>query len=159
MFMKPKLYIESSIVSYLTAEPSGDLITAARQALTQQWWNEKRFDYELYISEFVVSEVQAGDAPMAARRIDALAGIAEIGLSEAAAEFATMLVDEGPLPRRAALDALHIAVAVMGGIEYLLTWNFTHLANATIRSQIERKCRSKGLEPPIICTPEELLEE
>ena len=96
---------------------------------------------------------------MAARRLDALADIAEIGLSEAAAEFATMLVDEGPLPRRAALDALHIAVAVMGGIEYLLTWNFTHLANATIRSQIERKCRSKGLEPPIICTPEELLGE
>ena len=78
MLTKPKLYIESSIVSYLTAEPSGDLITAARQALTQQWWNEKRFDYELYIPEFVVSEVQAGDAPMAARRIDALAGIAEI---------------------------------------------------------------------------------
>ena len=125
----------------------------------QQWWNEKRFDYELYISEFVVSEVQAGDAPMAARRIDALAGIAEIGLSEAAAELATMLVDEGPLPRRAALDALHIAVAVMGGIEYLLTWNFAHLANATIRRQIERKCRSQGFEPPIICTPEELLGE
>ena len=96
---------------------------------------------------------------MAARRLDALADIAEIGLNEAAAEFATMLVDEGPLPRRAALDALHIAVAVMGGIEYLLTWNFAHLANATIRSQIERKCRSKGLEPPIICTPEELLGE
>jgi hypothetical protein len=159
MLMKPKLYIESSIVSYLTAEPSADFITAARQTLTQRWWSEKRFDYELYISEFVVSEVQAGDAPMAARRLDALADIAEIGLSEAAAEFATMLVDEGPLPRRAALDALHIAVAVMGGIEYLLTWNFTHLANATIRSQIERKCRSKGLEPPIICTPEELLGE
>ena len=85
--MKPKLYVESSIVSYLTAEPSGDLITAARQALTQQWWNEKRFDYELYISEFVVSEVQAGDAPMAARRIDALSGIAEIGLTEAAAQL------------------------------------------------------------------------
>ncbi len=96
---------------------------------------------------------------MAARRLDALAGIAEIGLSEAAAQFATVLIDEGPLPRRAALDALHIAVAVMGGIEYLLTWNFAHLANATIRSQIERKCRSQGFEPPIICTPEELLGE
>ena len=68
-------------------------------------------------------------------------------------------VEEGPLPQKAALDALHIAVAVSGGIEYLLTWNFAHLANATIRNQIERKCRLKGYEPPIICTPEELLGE
>ena len=157
--MKPKLYIENSIVSYLTADPSVDIITAARQALTRQWWNEKRFDYELYISEFVISEVTAGDPPMATRRLEALAGIAEIELSETAADFAEVLVEEGPLPPKAALDALHIAVAVSAGIEYLLTWNFAHLANATIRSQIERKCRSKGYEPPIICTPEELLGE
>ena len=96
---------------------------------------------------------------MATRRLEALAGIAEIELSETAADFAEVLVEEGPLPPKAALDALHIAVAVSAGIEYLLTWNFAHLANATIRSQIERKCRSKGYEPPIICTPEELLGE
>ena len=157
--MKPKLYIENSIVSYLTADPSLDIITAARQALTRQWWNEKRFDYELYISEFVISEAVAGDPEMAARRLEALGGIAEIELTETAAEFAEILVGEGPLPQKAALDALHIAVTVSGGIEYLLTWNFAHLANATIRNQIERKCRSRGYEPPIICTPEELLGE
>ncbi len=96
---------------------------------------------------------------MAAQRLQAIADIAEVELTETAAEFAEILVAEGPLPRKAALDALHIAVAVSGGIEYLLTWNFAHLANATIRNQIERKCRSKGYEPPIICTPEELLGE
>ena len=157
--MKPKIYIENSIISYLTADPSLDIITAARQALTRQWWNEKRFDYELYISEFVLSEAGAGDPEMATRRLEAITGIAEIELTETAAEFAEILVSEGPLPQKAALDALHIAVAVSGGIEYLLTWNFAHLANATIRSQIERKCRSMGYEPPIICTPEELLGE
>lgn len=156
--MKPKLYIENSIISYLTAEPSRDIITAARQALTQ-WWNEKRLDYELYISEFVISEAVAGDSEMAVQRLQVIAGIVEVELTETAAEFAEILVAEGPLPRKAALDALHIAVAVSGGIEYLLTWNFAHLANATMRNQIERKCRAKGYEPPIICTPEELLGE
>ena len=96
---------------------------------------------------------------MATRRIETLTGIAEIELTETTAEFAEILIKEGPLPQKAALDALHIAVAVSGGIEYLLTWNFAHLANATIRNQIERKCRSRGYEPPIICTPEELLGE
>ena len=157
--MKPKLYIENSIISYLTAEQSRDIITAARQALTRQWWNEKRLDYELYISEFVISEALAGDSEMATQRLQLIADIAEVELTETAAEFAEILVAEGPLPRKAALDALHIAVAVSGGIEYLLTWNFSHLANATMRNQIERKCRSKGYEPPIICTPEELLGE
>ena len=93
---------------------------------------------------------------MADRRLAALAGIAEIQLTESATDLAQMLVEEGPLPVKAALDALHIAVAVAGGMEYLLTWNFKHLANATMRNQIERKCRSRGFEPPIICTPEEL---
>ena len=157
--MKPKLYIENSIISYLTAEQSRDIITAARQALTRQWWNEKRLDYELYISEFVISEALAGDSEMATQRLQLIADIAEVELTETAVEFAEILVAEGPLPRKAALDALHIAVAVSGGIEYLLTWNFAHLANATMRNQIERKCRSKGYEPPIICTPEELLGE
>ena len=93
---------------------------------------------------------------MADRRLAVLAGIAEIELTEPATDLARMLVEEGPLPAKAALDALHIAVAVAGGMEYLLTWNFKHLANATMRNQIERKCRSRGFEPPIICTPEEL---
>jgi len=157
--MKPKLYIENSIVSYLTGDPSRDIITAARQALTRQWWNHKRLDYDLYISEFVIAEATAGDPEMAAKRLKALEGIAEIELTETTAKLAQVLVSEGPLPRKAALDALHIAVAVGGGVEYLLTWNFKHLANATMRNQIERLCRSRGYEPPIICTPEELLGE
>ncbi len=157
--MKPKLYIENSIVSYLTAYPSRDIITAARQELTRQWWNAKRLDYDLYISEFVLSEASVGDLEMVARRLNALNGIPEIELTETTAALAEVLVKEGPLPEKAALDALHIAVAVAGGVHYLLTWNFKHLANATIRNQIERMCRSKGYEPPIICTPEELLGE
>ena len=124
--------------------------------LTRQWWDEKRQDYELYISEFVVSEAASGDPLIADRRLATLSGIAVIQLTGAATDLADMLIEEGPIPAKAALDALHIAVAVAGGMEFLLTWNFKHLANATMRAQIERKCRSRGFEPPIICTPEEL---
>lgn len=157
--MKPKLYVENSIVSYLTARPSRDIITAARQELTRQWWNGERANYDLYISEFVTAEASAGNAEAAAQRLEAIDDIPEIELTETAAKLAEGLVQDGPLPEKAALDALHIAAAVSGGIDYLLTWNFKHLANATMRNQIERMCRSRGYEPPIICTPEELMEE
>jgi hypothetical protein len=156
---KPKPYPENSFFSYLTAERSRDIVTAARQELSRQWWNERRDRYDLYISEFVTSEAAAGDPEAAALRLKKLEGIPEIELTEAAAKFAESLVHGGPLPEKAALDALHIAAAVSGGMDYLLTWNFKHLAGATMRSQVERKCREHGYEPPIICTPEELLEE
>lgn len=156
--MKPTLYIENSIISYLTARPSRDLITAARQQVTFDWWHNRRFDFDLYVSAFVVSEAAAGDPEAAQRRLQAIEGIPAIELTETAAALAERLIREGPLPEKAALDALHIAAAVSGGVEYLLTWNFKHLANAAIRNRIEQVCRSSGYEPPIICTPEELQE-
>lgn len=154
--VKPALYIETSVFSYLAADPSADIITAARQAHTRWWWDERRRDYHLYISEFVVSEAGAGDSLMAGRRLAALSGIAQIQYDATGTDLARVLIEEGPLPASAAFDALHVAVAVAGGMDYLLTWNLKHMANATMRGQIERKCRLSGFEPPIICTPEEL---
>jgi hypothetical protein len=157
--VKPKLYIETSIVSYLTSQPSRDIVTAARQQITREWWQTKRSGFDLYVSEFVLGEAGSGDPQVAALRMAALDGIPEISLTEKASLLARELVERGPLPRRAAIDALHIAAAVSGGVEYLLTWNFKHLANAAMRSTIERICRLHGYEPCVICTPEELLEE
>lgn len=156
---RPKLYIETSIVSYLTSQPSRDIVTAARQQITQDWWRTRRSKFDLYISEFVLSEAGAGDAQVASLRMSALDRIPEIALTDGAARLARELVEKGPLPKKAAIDALHIAVAVSGGVDYLLTWNFKHLANAAMRSVIERICRTRGYEPCVICTPEELLEE
>jgi hypothetical protein len=153
------LYIETSIISYLTAQPSRDIVTAGRQQITREWWQKRRTDFDLYISEFVIGEASSGDAGASALRLAALEGIPEIALTERAARLAEHLVATGALPSKAALDALHIAVAVSGGVDYLLTWNFKHLANATMRGRIDRACRSYGYEPCIICTPEELLEE
>ena len=157
--MRPKIYIETSVVSYLTSQPSRDIVTAARQQITREWWRTKREGFDLFVSEFVLGEARLGDSQIAALRLAALESIPEIVLTERAAALAEELVRKGPLPEKAALDALHIAVAVSGGVDYLLTWNFKHLANAMIRSKIEKICLLHGYEPCVICTPEELLGE
>ena len=156
--MKSKIYLETTIVSYLTARPSRDLITAAHQQITQQWWHTQRARFDLFVAPPVIQEAQAGDPEAAARRIAALQGIPLLTLSEEAAGLAQALIAPGPLPPNAVIDALHIALASVNGMHYLLTWNCTHIANAAIRSDIEDVCRAQGYEPPVICTPEELLE-
>jgi len=156
--MKPKVYLETTIVSYLTARPSRDLITAAHQQITQQWWETQRARFDLFVAPPVMQEAQAGDPEAAARRVAALHGIPLLALSAEAAGLAQALIEQGPLPDSAVVDALHIAIATVNGIHYLLTWNCTHIANAAIRSDIEDVCRARGYEPPVICTPEELLE-
>ena len=155
--MKPRLYIETSILSYLTARQSRDIITAARQELTRQWWDQERDRYDVFVSEFVLSEAGAGDPNAASFRLDVLRSVPEVELPKEARELAGSLVEQGPIPRKAVLDAFHIAAAVAGGADYLLTWNFKHLANAALRKRIESVCRSSGYDPPVICTPEELM--
>jgi hypothetical protein len=157
--MKPKIYLETSVISYLTSWPSRDLIVAANQRITQDWWQSHHQDFDLFISQLVVQEASAGDEDAARRRLEVTADIPLLALSEEAVTFAEKLVKEGPMPPQAVEDALHIAVATLNGMDYLLTWNFRHIANATMRYKIERICRLSGYEPPIICTPQELLGE
>ena len=156
--MLPKVYIETTIVSYLTALPTRDLIRLGHQLLTQEWWAE-RARYELFASPVVVQEASAGDPAAAARRHEALRGLTILQRSAEATHLAGALVARGGLPAKAAVDALHVAIAVVNGMDYLLTWNCTHIANATMRGKIEAICRDLGFEPPVICTPEELTEE
>lgn len=153
--MKPTVYVETTIPSYLTAWPSRDLVRAAHQQITREWW-ARREEFDLYLSRLVVQECQAGDAQAAADRLAALAGIPLLEQGAEVAELAEALLRDVPLPRKAAADALHIATAAVHGMQYLLTWNCTHIANAALRPQIEAVCRAAGFEPPLICTPEEL---
>lgn len=155
---RPRLYLETSVVSYLTARLGRDLVVVGRQELTQEWWREQRREFELFVSEFVLAEAAEGDSDAAQRRLQILEGLPEVTLSPETTELAKALVGPGPIPQKAALDAFHIAAAVTGGADYLLTWNFKHLANATLRKKIDAVCRSNGYEPPVICTPEELME-
>ncbi len=149
------LPIETSIPSYLTAWRSRDLIMAANQEITKEWW-ENREQFDLYISALVLHEVAAGDPDAAQKRLEQLDDIPELDITEKAEEFADILIKKIPLPGKARLDALHIAVATLSGMDYLLTWNCSHIANAVLRPKIERICREFGYEPPTICTPQEL---
>ena len=156
--MKPKVYIETTVVSYLTGWPSRDLIVAAHQQITREWW-QGRSRFDLYVSQIVIREAGGGDPEPAALRLKALEGIQVLELSSEALSLAKQLITEGSLPEKAELDSLHIGIAVVNGMDYLLTWNCTHIANAAMRHMIEAVCRSMGYEPPVICTPEELMEE
>lgn len=119
----------------------------------------ERNRYEIFISPFVLDEAEAGDAEAAAERSEVLEGLPLIEPEEHADALAVQLMHEVPLPEKAAVDAAHIAIATVSGMDYLLTWNFKHIANAVLRDRIERVCRLSGYKPPVICTPEELLGE
>ncbi|SDX37246.1 type II toxin-antitoxin system VapC family toxin [Thiocapsa roseopersicina] len=154
--MKSRVYIETSVISYLAARPSRDLIVAAHQQISQEWWLV-RHEWELSISALVISESRAGDANAARRRLELLDGLPTLHLTNDALELAQRLLAGAALPERAKEDALHIAVAAVHGADYLLTWNCKHIANASKRPLIEAICEAAGYQPPIICTPEELL--
>ena len=156
--MKPKVYLETTLASYLTAWPSRDLVKAAHQQITQEWW-KTRTRFDLYISQAVLREAGGGDAGAARLRLEALAGIPVLTAGPEASALAQQLIARGSLPAKAAVDALHIAIAVANGIDYLLTWNCAHIANAAMRHKIDAICRQSGYEPTVLCTPEELMEE
>ncbi|MBI2227245.1 MAG: type II toxin-antitoxin system VapC family toxin [Betaproteobacteria bacterium] len=155
--MSERVYLETSIISYLAAHPSRDLVTAARQQLTHEWWARRRSAFEVCISELVVAEAAAGDPDAAARRAQLIRDLPSLSISEEAIALARNLVQSAGLPARAAVDALHISLAAFHGIDYLLTWNSTHIANAELRPKVERACRDNGYEPPVLCTPDELM--
>ncbi|HEU0074440.1 MAG TPA: type II toxin-antitoxin system VapC family toxin [Dehalococcoidia bacterium] len=156
--MTQRVYLETSVISYLTALPSRDLLVAGHQQVTREWW-DKRTRFGLYVSEAVVQEVSRGDAGAAARRIEALQGLAILASAPQALELARSFLATATIPGKAAIDALHVALAAVHGMDFLLTWNCTHIANAALRPQLEELCWRAGFRPPIICTPLELMEE
>jgi len=156
--MKPRVYVETSVISYLTARPSNDFRAMSNQNVTLEWWELERPKFELVISEFVIAEASLGHPEAAQRRLLALVGLVELQATQAVKTLARELVARNALPAVAEIDALHVAIAAVNGIDYLLTWNCTHIANAHTRPKIEATCRALGYEPPIICTPQELTE-
>lgn len=153
--MSAPVYVETSVISYLTARPSHDLIIAAHQQITRRWW-KGRGSYSVFVSQVVLDEAAVGDPAARTRRLRALGGIPILALTDEATEVAGELIRRGALPKKATVDAFHIAIAAAHQVDYLLTWNCKHIANASMRGTIEAICRSAGLIPPIICTPEEL---
>lgn len=157
-FMKPKVYLETTVISYLASRPSRDLIVAANQQSTQEWWEKQLAKVDVYISQLVVREASSGDADAVKRRLEAIADFPLLEVSPEATKLAEHLIAEKAIPEQAVEDALHIAIAAVNGMNYLLTWNLKHIANAVIRVNVETACRMNGYEPPVICTPVELME-
>jgi predicted nucleic acid-binding protein len=151
------VYLETSIVSYLTAQPARDVVAAARQRLTIEWWDSQRASFDLVISPLVMEEAARGDSEAASRRLQVLRELPRVDATADVIAFAKQIVSDGALPRNAADDALHIALAVVHGVDYLLTWNCRHIDNAQNKPLIRRLCHKAGYGFPEICTPEELM--
>jgi len=153
------VYVETTIFSYLTARPSRDVRAAAWQQLTIQWWDYGRPCYDLCISELVVAEASEGDPEAAQKRLEALKGLEELPVDREAEYLAEKLITQGGFPFEAEVDALHVAIAAVHSIDFLLTWNCRHINNAETKPIIRSICMVAGYSCPEICTPQELLPE
>ena len=148
----------TTIVSYLAARRSRNLIVRAHQEVTRRWWRQ-RAAFDVFASPLVVEEAGRGDVVARIKRQRLLRDLSLLEITDDTRAVARRLLASGPLPARAEGDALHIGVAAVHGMEYLVTWNCRHIANAWMRPEIEEIIRELGYEPPVLCTPEELLEE
>ena len=155
--MKPRLYIETTIPSYLVARPSPLIRIAADQQTTREWWDTKRQEYELFISDFVADEAAEGNADFAAKRLAAIAGIPVLEVTEVVDELAARFLEKGLIPPNAEIDAFHVAVSAVHSMDFLLTWNCRHINNVIIIRRIERICTEFGFSCPVICSPDEFL--
>lgn len=153
----PTIYVDTSVVSYLTARLSQSIPIARNQRLTRVWWHRYRENHACCISDLVLTEAAAGDAGAADERLQALRGIVALRLNPEARSLARQLIGGGLLPRGAVSDAEHIALAATNAIRILLTWNCRHLANESIRAAVARMCEACSVRCPEICTPEQLM--
>lgn len=153
------VYLETSFISYLVSRPSRDVIVAGHQQTTQDWWGNRRSEFECMVSQVVIDEASAGDSAEAQKRLEIIAGLPELEITADAEALVEAIMASGVLPPHGALDAAHVAVAAVHAVDFLLTWNCKHLANAQISRRIALVCEKAGYRMPIICTPEELMGE
>ena len=151
------VYIETTIISYLAARFSRDLLVAAHQQATHDWWRARRPLFECYVSQVVIDEARAGDAEASGLRMRFMDELLFLEVTEQAESLTEAILAAGAMPVQAVRDAAHVAVAAVNGIDYLLTWNCRHLANAQIMRKMAKVCNSEGFAMPLICTPEELM--
>ena len=156
---KPKLYLETSVVSYLAARPSRDVLVLAHQQVTREWWERDLASFEVYISDIVIQEAEQGRAAPARERLDRIGEFPILAVTDEAEGLAGVHLREMPLPEKALRDALHMALASLNGMEYLVTWNCRHIARGRIKRRLQEINDRQRIQSPVICTPEELMGE
>jgi len=154
----PQAYIETTVPSYYVARPSNRLSQAARQASTRKWWDEGCSGLELVTSLETLDEAAQGDQTVAAARLNLLHHVPLLTMNETAIALSTELIQSEIIPKKAASDAIHIAIATVHQIDYLVTWNFKHIANPFLRDRLQTTVSNLGFRLPTMCSPEELLE-
>ncbi len=157
--IKPTVYVETTIVSYLTSRPSNDAVIFSRQEATKQLWNEYSDNFEFMVSVIVVSEIERGDPGEAQRRLNAVANLTALQTSPISDTLAQELIDADAVPHNSPQDAQHIAIATVHGLDYLISWNHKHIVSENKRQHINRVCSAAGYQPTIICTPTDIIEE
>ena len=157
--VRPKVYLDTTIPSYLTSRPSRDVVIAGHQQVTREWWEKRRSAFELYISQLVLDEAGGGDPGAAFGRVKVIQGLPVLDITPEVEELASAILASGVIPRKAATDAAHIAIATVHNMDFLVSWNCVHSANAFIAKAIAKTCGQRGWACPVICTPEELLGE
>ena len=155
--MQKRVYIETTVASYLTARPNRELIVAAHHELTVDWWTNHRQRFDIYISDIVLREAARGDESAAAKRLAQLEGLAVLDIDDRAGDLARLFVKRGLIPAKATEDALHVSIATCNGIDFLLTWNGKHIANAEVVQRLEAVLQEMGYRIPVLCTPEQLM--
>jgi hypothetical protein len=152
-----RTYLDTSVISYVTNWLSRDIVTLAHQQITRDWWQTHRGKFDLHVSELVVFEAGRGDAAAAQARLDLIQGLPVLQINAAARSLAESIFRSTTLPDKATADALHIALAAVNGMDFLVTWNCAHIANGVVLKIVNAVCRENGYDPPIVCTPEELM--
>ena len=151
------VYLETTFISYLVARPSRDVIVAGHQQTTQEWWANRRSEFECSVSQVVIDEASVGDSTEVQKRLAIIGGLPTLALTDEANALTQAIMAAGILPPQVLRDAAHVAVTAVHAVDYLLTWNCKHLANAQIARRIAVVCEKLGRKMPIICTPEELM--
>lgn len=157
--MKQTVYIETSVISYLTAKPSRDLIVAAHQQITNDWWENALPNYDAFISPIVIEEISRGDVNAVQLRLDKTLTFPILEILPEVMSLAETYYTALIIPEKARADAYHLATASWHGIDFIVSWNCTHIVNGRIKMLIEEINARQGIRTPIICTPEELMED
>jgi hypothetical protein len=155
---KKKVYLETSVISYLTARPSRDIVKLAKQELTRQWWENNRTEYDLYVSTPVRDESGKGDKDAARRRMEIMDGLTVLQITAEVVALFDRIVAANVLPTKAKVDVLHISLAAVYGVPYLATWNCKHINNPNFKMKIREKILKAGYTDVVMTTPEELME-
>lgn len=157
--MKPRIYVETSVISYLTARPSSNVMLLARQQFTRELWDLQPDRFEAWLSPLVLDEASQGDPYAAAARVQACKALPELEITDGVKAFAQLLITTGAVPPTEPEDALHIALATLHTVDYIASWNFAHMVGPAARFKLQNKISELGYRPPIIATPEEIYEE